>query len=137
MLSPEKKRSTRVDRGFDSIAGFSEGMTVVSETDILRGSKCWRQVSPAASQRHPSAHRRPRYPWQARVPAEPASVSRGRPTLPTSQLLIQIIRTPPRCLQKSSIPGLPTIIPDGPFSFRGDLDYKRCSNGLRQRCPTT
>src|SRR6056297_2252734 len=49
-------RSIRVYRGFDSIAGFFEGMMVVSETVTLRGSKCWRQVSPGASQRHPSAH---------------------------------------------------------------------------------
>ena len=48
------------------------------------------------------------------VPAEPTSRF-SRPTYATkSQLLIQIIRTPPLCLQKSTFPGLPTINPDGP-----------------------
>ena len=48
--------SIRIYRGFDSTAGFFEGMAVVSETVTLRESRCWRQARPAASQRHPSAH---------------------------------------------------------------------------------
>src|SRR6056297_617871 len=55
----------------------------------------------------------------------------SRPPYATkSQLVIQIIRTPPRCLQKSTIPGLPTINPDGP--------KQRCRREAKvsDTCPT-
>jgi len=99
-------------------------MAVVSATVTLRESKCWRQARPAASQRNPSAH--PDRDIPGRLRPGRAYLRFSRPTYASkSQLLIQIIRTPPLCLQKSTFPGLPTINPDGPKNQRTQSTQSR------------
>ena len=111
----QKKWSIRIYRGFDSTAGFFKAWRWCPKRLLCVNQNAGdRQGLPPARdtlRRTPTA-----ISLAGCVPAIGAYFRFSRPTYATkSQLLIQIIRTPPLCLQKSTFPGLPTINPEGPI----------------------